>query len=156
MDNKRIVFNRERLLKLVQTWRKKKQTIVFLNGGFDILHAGHIKIITEAKAQGDKLIVAINDDAYLTKRKGPNRPINNLEHRAIVLAALEAVDVVTVFHEDNPLELIGSIKPDVFVNGSDYGENCLEAPKVKAYGGRIYIVSLVPGVSTTNILKKGH
>lgn len=156
MKNEKIIFYEHQLLTLIKTWRKNKQIIVFLNGGFDVIHAGHVKIITEAKQQGDKLIIAINDDAYLTKRKGPNRPINNLENRATVLAAFAAVDVVTVFHEENPIKLIEKIKPEVFVNGSDYGEDCLEASAVKSYGGRIHIVSLVPGVSTTNILKKGH
>ena len=152
----KILLEEPKLLKKVAQWRKEKRKIAFLNGGFDVLHAGHIKIITEAKKQCDKLILAINDDAYLTRRKGPGRPVNTLENRAIVLAALEAVDAVTVFHEENPLKLIEKIRPDVFVNGSEYGENCLEAPTVKSYGGRVHIVQLVSGLSTTGLLKKAQ
>ncbi|MBU0614626.1 MAG: D-glycero-beta-D-manno-heptose 1-phosphate adenylyltransferase [Nanoarchaeota archaeon] len=140
----------EQLTKIERKGRK----IVFCNGCFDILHSGHIQFLKEAKAQGDLLVVGINSDSSVKKNKGPNRPINNEKDRAIVLDSLKMVDYVVIFDEPTPIPLITKLKPDVFVNGEDYGEACIEAPTVKSYGGRIHIVKNFGGISTTKLVKK--
>lgn len=128
--------------------------IVTLNGSFDLLHAGHMQIIYEASLQGDALMVALNSDSSIRAYKGPTRPIIPLQYRMEMMAALEFVDYVTWFDETDPLRILAEIKPDVHVNGAEYGENCIEADIVKKYGGRIHIVNLIPGLSTSSILKK--
>ena len=127
--------------------------IVTLNGTFDVLHKGHDFIISEAKKQGDVLIVAVNSDTSVKKNKGPERPINNENARAKMLAAYKEVDYVTIFKETDPINLLSIIKPNVHVNGSEYGKDCIEAPIVKKNGGKIHIVNLLPGYSSTKLLK---
>jgi len=127
--------------------------LVFCNGCFDILHAGHITFLTEAKKQGDILIVGLNSDENVKSSKGPNRPINNEQDRSTILSALEVVDYVIIFDEDTPINLLKELKPDVFVNGEDYGEDCVEAPIIKSYGGKIHIVKGFEGLSTTKIIE---
>lgn len=127
-----------------------KKNTVMVSGSFDILHKGHEKILSEAKEQGDILIVGINSDSSVRKNKGNDRPINNENSRARMIA--NYADYVVIFDEDNPLKLIDKIKPNVFVNGSDYGEDCIENEAVKKYGGRIHIVKLLKGYSTTSII----
>ncbi len=134
--------------------RKKGQKIATLNGSFDLLHAGHLHIIYEAKKRGDILIVALNTDRSIQQYKSPKRPIIPLEYRLQMMAALEFVDFVTWFDETDPRKTLAIIKPDVHVNGPEYGENCIEAETVKSHGGFIHIVELVPGLSTSQILKK--
>jgi rfaE bifunctional protein nucleotidyltransferase chain/domain len=141
----------ERLCDLLRSDGKK---ITTLNGSFDLLHAGHLQIIYEASLQGDVLMVALNSDASIRNYKGPTRPIIPLQYRMEMMAALEFVDYITWFEETDPLRILAEIKPDVHVNGAEYGENCIEADIVKKFGGRIHIVNLVPGLSTTSILKK--
>lgn len=128
--------------------------ITTINGSFDLLHAGHLQIIYEASLQGDVLMVALNSDNSIKAYKGPSRPILPLHYRMQMMAALEFVDYVTWFDETDPLRILGEIKPDVHVNGAEYGENCIEATIVKKYGGRIHIVNLIPGLSTSTIMKK--
>jgi rfaE bifunctional protein nucleotidyltransferase chain/domain len=128
--------------------------ITTLNGSFDLLHAGHMQIIYEASLQGDVLMVALNSDKSIREYKGPTRPIIPLQYRMEMMAALEFVDYVTWFDETDPLRILAEIKPDVHVNGAEYGENCIEADIVKKYGGKIHIVNLIPGLSTSSILKK--
>ena len=130
------------------------KTIATLNGSFDLLHAGHLSIIYAASKQADVLIVALNSDSSIKKYKSPLRPIISLEYRLQMMAALAFVDYVTSFEEVTPIDILTKIKPNVHVNGSEYGENCIEADTVKMYGGRIYIAELIPGLSTSNILKK--
>lgn len=130
------------------------KTIATLNGSFDLLHAGHLHIIYEASKQADVLIVALNTDSSIQKYKSPLRPIIPLESRLRMMAALSFVTYVTSFEETDPRALLSKIKPHVHVNGAEYGENCIEAPLVKENGGRIHIVQLVPGLSTSNILQK--
>ncbi len=133
---------------------KQTKTVATLNGSFDLLHAGHLEMIYQASLVADVLIVALNSDASIKQYKSPLRPIIPLEYRLEMLSALAMVDYVTFFEETNPIELLKKIRPHVHVNGAEYGENCIEAETVKQYGGKIHIVSLVPGLSTTAIVKK--
>jgi rfaE bifunctional protein nucleotidyltransferase chain/domain len=129
-------------------------TIATLNGSFDLLHAGHLQIIYESSQTADKLIVALNSDNSIKAYKSPQRPIIPLEYRLQMIAALEFVDFVTWLEEIDPRRILAEIKPDVHVNGSEYGENCLEAATVRQHGGKIHIVPLISGLSTSQILKK--
>jgi D-glycero-beta-D-manno-heptose 1-phosphate adenylyltransferase len=142
------------LEKKISEIKKEGKTIVSLNGSFDLLHAGHLQIIYEASLQGDILIVALNTDESIKKYKSVKRPIIPLKYRLLMIAALEFVDYVTYFEETDPCNILSKIKPDVHVNGREYGENCIEAATVKKYGGKIHIVDLIPSLSTTNIIEK--
>jgi D-glycero-beta-D-manno-heptose 1-phosphate adenylyltransferase len=144
----------ENLAVKISELKKGSQTIVTLNGSFDLLHAGHLQIIYEASQQGNCLIVALNSDASIQKYKSPKRPIISLEYRLQMMAALEFVSYVTWFEETDPCAFLSIIKPDVHVNGAEYGENCIESAIVKSNGGRIHIVSLVDSLSTSSIIKK--
>ena len=128
--------------------------IATLNGSFDLLHVGHLQIIFEASQMADVLIMALNSDNSIKQYKSPDRPIIPLEYRLQMVSALEFVSFVTWFDETDPRKLLETIRPDVHVNGSEYGENCIEADVVKSHGGKIHIVKLVPGLSTTQILSK--
>ncbi len=134
--------------------RAQQKTIATLNGSFDLLHAGHLHIIFEASQLGDLLIVALNSDQSIQQYKSPKRPLIALEYRLQMMAALEFVDYVTWFEETDPRRLLSIIKPDIHVNGAEYGENCIEAETVRSHGGRIHIVQLVPGLSTSTIIRK--
>lgn len=118
------------------------------------MHAGHLEIIYQASLVADILIVALNSDSSIKKYKSPNRPIIPLEERLKMMAALQFVDYVTWFDETDPIALLEKIKPDVHVNGAEYGAKCIEADTVKKHGGRVEIVQLVPGLSTSEIIKK--
>jgi rfaE bifunctional protein nucleotidyltransferase chain/domain len=142
------------LEKKVAKLKMEGKTIVTLNGSFDLMHAGHLEMIYQASLQGDVLIVALNSDASIKKYKSPLRPIIPLEYRMQMMAALTMVDYVTAFDETDPISLLKKISPDVHVNGAEYGENCIEADVVRSGGGRIHIVSLVPYLSTSNIIRK--
>jgi D-beta-D-heptose 7-phosphate kinase/D-beta-D-heptose 1-phosphate adenosyltransferase len=129
--------------------------VAFTNGCFDLLHAGHVQYLQEARAQGDLLVVGLNGDAGVRALKGPGRPVNSAEARALVLAALEAVDLLTVFDEPTPLELIRAVRPDVLVKGADYRrEEVVGADFVESYGGRVHLAPLRPGCSTTRLLQR--
>jgi rfaE bifunctional protein nucleotidyltransferase chain/domain len=145
---------REEIQKKTAELRHLGKTIATLNGSFDLMHAGHLQIIYEASQQADVLIVALNTDASIKAYKHPDRPIIPLEYRRQMMAALEFVDFVTWFDETDPCRILSEIKPDVHVNGAEYGANCLEAATVAANGGRIHIVPLIPGLSTSQIIKK--
>jgi rfaE bifunctional protein nucleotidyltransferase chain/domain len=134
--------------------RKQGKTIVTLNGSFDLLHAGHLEMIYQASLQGDILLMALNSDSSIKKYKSPLRPIIPLEYRMQMIAALAMVDYVTWFEETDPRDFLTKVRPDVHVNGAEYGENCIEAEVVKQGGGRVHIVALVPGLSTSEIIKK--
>lgn len=140
----------QKILEIRNTGKK----IATLNGSFDLLHAGHLQIIYEASQQADILIMALNTDSSIRKYKSPIRPIIPLEYRLQMISALTFVNYVTWFDETDPCNLLNIIKPDVHVNGAEYGENCIEAETVLSNGGRIHIVKLVPGLSTTQILNK--
>ncbi len=144
----------DQLLLKVEKIRSQGFSIATLNGSFDLLHAGHLEIIYQASLQADVLIVGLNTDESIQAYKSPLRPIVSLEYRKQMMAALEYVDYVTWFSETDPREMLKKIRPDVHVNGSEYGAHCIEADVVKESGGRIHIVSLVPGLSTSQIIKK--
>lgn len=143
------------LLQKVASWRKNKQKIVFTNGCFDLLHAGHVTYLEAAKKRGDKLILGLNTDRSVSALKGPTRPVVNENDRARVLAALESVDAVILFDEDTPLNLIHAIRPDVIAKGSDYtADQVVGGKEVESWGGEIALIDLVAGRSTSNIIKK--
>lgn len=145
----------ETLLGRVRQWRQQKKRIVFTNGCFDLLHAGHVTYLEAARKTGDKLILGLNTDRSVSALKGPSRPVIHEADRARVLAALEAVDAVILFDEDTPLQLIDAIRPDVIVKGSDYSEDQVVGGKeVKSWGGKVALIDIVPGRSTSNIIEK--
>ena len=127
-----------------------------INGAFDILHPGHQLILGAAKSQGDVLVVGVNSDESVRKNKGPQRPINTEHNRAAMLARNPLVDYVFVFDEPTPLAFLEEIRPQVHVNGAEYGETCIEAETVKKHGGRLHIVDLLDGHSTTRLLTAGR
>lgn len=143
------------LQKQANEWRAAGKTIAFTNGCFDILHAGHIASLTEAAQHGDVLVVALNSDSSVKGLKGENRPLNDEQARATVMAALTMVDAVTIFSEPTPRELIMAIKPDVLVKGGDYKvEDIAGAKEVLESGGKVVINPIVEGFSTTSIIEK--
>lgn len=135
--------------------RRQGKKIVFTNGCFDIIHAGHVRYLTTAKNFGDVLIIGLNTDESVRRLKGASRPINTQADRAEVLLGLKAVDHVIYFGEQTAENLIGEVKPDVYVKGGDYTLKTLpEAAIVQKYGGRVELVNLVAGRSTTNVINK--
>ena len=130
-------------------------SVVFTNGVFDLLHPGHVDVLTAARAEGDALVVGVNSDDSTRRLKGPARPIRSEVDRAFVVAALECVDCVVIFNEDTPLELITALRPNVVAKGGDYDESTIVGAKeVKSWGGRVVVVPLTPGHSTTSIIEK--
>lgn len=139
-------------LRRVAEWRAHGLRVGFTNGCFDILHAGHVSLLREARRRCDRLVVGLNADASVARLKGPSRPVNPLADRAAVLSALAAVDAVVAFEEDTPLELIRALEPDLLVKGADYTEDkVVGADLVRAAGGEVALVGLLPGRSTTGI-----
>jgi D-beta-D-heptose 7-phosphate kinase/D-beta-D-heptose 1-phosphate adenosyltransferase len=140
----------------VVAWRRSQTgRVVFTNGVFDLLHPGHLDVLRHARACGDVLIVGVNTDASVRRLKGPGRPVRREDERAVVLAALEMVDAVTLFDEDTPRELIVRLEPDVIVKGGDYTpDTVVGAAEVTARGGEVVIVPLTPGQSTTSIIAR--
>lgn len=144
----------EHLENKVAELRAKKLTIATLNGSFDLLHAGHLFIISEASKQGDVLLVALNSDRSIQQYKSPDRPIIPLSYRMEMMAALEFVDFVTWFEELDPRAILSKIKPDVHINGAEYGAECIEAETVKMHGGRLHLIPRIPGLATSDIIRK--
>lgn len=132
---------------------RKNKTIATLNGAFDLIHPGHLYIIHEASCQADLLILLLNCDATITKNKGPLRPLLSLEERMMHLAALKDVAYVSWFEEETPCEILEKIKPEVHVNGAEYGDDCIEANVVKEGKGRIHLVPRLSHFSTSRIVK---
>ena len=140
---------------LVDHWRAVGLKVGFTNGCFDLVHAGHVGLLAAARAQCDRLVVALNTDESVRALKGPSRPINSLERRVQVIAAIRYVDCVVAFDEDTPLELIRRLAPDVLIKGGDYTvETVVGGDIVQAAGGRVYLAPLVKGQSTTNIVEQ--
>ena len=136
-------------------WREQGLRIVFTNGCFDILHRGHVEYLSKASDMGDVLVVGLNTDASVKRLKGEGRPINDEQARALVLASLSLVDVVVLFDEDTPYELIKEVRPDVLVKGADYKpEEIVGYDIVTSYGGKVETVPLVEGYSTTSLISK--
>ncbi len=155
VTSKEKVLSRERAQARIAEWREAGETIVFTNGCFDLLHVGHITLLEDCRRFGSKLVVAMNTDRSVSRLKGPSRPIVGENERTKVMAALAAVDLVTLFDEPTPLELIELLRPDVLVKGGDYTvETVVGHDTVAAYGGRVEIVPIVEGFSTTNIVRK--
>ena len=140
---------------MMTAWKITGKTVSFTNGCFDILHPGHLFSIAQAAKEADYLIVGLNSDASIKRLKGPERPINNTESRALIIANLVLVDAVVVFEEDTPYELIKALLPDVIVKGGDYTiDTIVGAKEVIANGGKVIINPIVEGFSTTNIIEK--
>ena len=136
-------------------WKEANETVVFTNGCFDILHLGHVDYLEKARQAGSKMIVGVNADSSVRQLKGPSRPVNNEYARARILASLEFVDLVIIFEEETPLNLINELLPDVLVKGDDYSiETIVGAKEVIAHGGKVTTIPLVPSFSTTNIIQK--
>ncbi len=149
------VCDLEALKARVLRWRKHGERVVFTNGCFDLLHAGHVTYLEAARKTGDRLVLGLNTDRSVRALKGPTRPVIQELDRARVLAALEAVDAVILFDDDTPLALIEAIRPDVLVKGSDYSENeVVGGAEVKSWGGRVALIPIVPGRSTSGIIEK--
>jgi rfaE bifunctional protein nucleotidyltransferase chain/domain len=149
------ILNRDILKKILEALRKKGKKIAFTNGCFDILHVGHVRYLREAKKTADILVLALNSDSSVRSIKGEKRPLVSEEERAEVLAALECIDYVTIFHESTPLELICYLQPDILIKGGDWPEDqVVGRNEVKKWGGRVVIIPEVEGKSTTNIVEK--
>jgi D-beta-D-heptose 7-phosphate kinase/D-beta-D-heptose 1-phosphate adenosyltransferase len=149
------VFKLQDLIKIVHDLRKSGKKIVFTNGCFDILHVGHVRYLAAARSQGDVLVVGLNSDESVRSIKPENRPIVNQNQRAEVLAGLECVDYIAIFNEPDPLKIIKELKPDVLVKGADWiEEEIIGADIVKANGGKVVRVSVVPEVSTSRIIQR--
>lgn len=144
----------QQLEEKIAALRARHLSIATLNGSFDLMHAGHLFIIHEASKQADRLIVALNSDRSIQQYKSPDRPIIPLSYRLEMMAALEFVDYVTWFEETDPVALIAKIKPDVHVNGAEYGAKCIEAETVKTHGGRLHLVDRIPSLATSAIIEK--
>ena len=135
--------------------RRQRRVVVFTNGVFDLLHPGHLRYLKEARALGDALIVGLNGDSSVRRNKGPQRPITAQEERAEVLAALECVDAVVFFDEDTPAAIVSAIQPDILVKGADWpADQIVGRDTVEARGGRVVLIPVEPGYSTTAILEK--
>ena len=138
---------------LRNTWREEGRTVVFTNGCFDLLHPGHVRLLERAREHGDVLIVAINSDRSVAANKGAGRPIQPERQRAAVLAALEAVDAVTVFDEDTPCSLLERLLPDILVKGADWSHLIVGREIVEKAGGKVFPLPFEPGYSTTDIVR---
>lgn len=149
-----IVHSISDLVRARAAWRASGKTVVFTNGCYDLLHAGHIRLLERARSLGDILILALNTDSSVARLKGPSRPLIRQNERAQMAAALEAVDAVTFFNEDTPRELIATVLPDILVKGADWSHFVAGREEVEAAGGKVVLLPLEPGYSTTNIEKE--
>ncbi len=146
------LYSRDELIAVRAEWKRAGKTVVFTNGCYDVLHPGHIRLLESARSLGDVLILALNTDASVRRLKGPSRPLLTQDVQAELAAALEAVDAVTFFDEDTPRELIAVVLPDVLIKGADWSHFIAGREEVEATGGRVTMVPLEPGYSTTNIV----
>ena len=149
------IWSQDSVAQEVRRLQASGKRVVFANGCFDVLHPGHIELLSKARRLGDALVVAINSDSSVERLKGSSRPIFVESDRAELLAALEMVDYVCVFEEDTPREIILKIRPDVLVKGADWGmDNIVGRPEVESWGGRVVALPLVAGQSTTGIIER--
>lgn len=149
------IVSADEIRELCNSLRLKEKKIVFTNGCFDLLHAGHVLYLESARNLGDILIVGLNSDSSVQRLKGPNRPVNPQEERGIVLAALEAVDYVVIFDTDTPYNLIDQVRPDVLVKGGDWAvSEIVGADLVLGYGGEVRSLSFQEGLSTSKVISR--
>ena len=149
------IVSEQQLNTLLAHYRAQNKTVVFTNGCFDILHAGHVRYLNAAKELGHILIIGLNSDSSVSALKGPTRPVNCEDDRAEVIAGLQAVDHVVIFSDDTAERLVAMIKPDIYVKGGDYTVDKLpEAQVAASYGGKTVLIPEVPGRSSSNIIKK--
>lgn len=154
-STKNKIYSPEKLKARIQAWRVHGNRIVFTNGCFDILHPGHIDYLEKAKKLGDRLVIGVNTDASVQRLKGVNRPIQDENARALMLAALASVDGVCHFEEDTPYELLQILEPDILVKGADYKpEEIVGYDLLKARGGEVKTIEFLDGYSTTHIINK--
>ena len=159
MDCRKLISDKimspEQLMQRVNTWRTERQTIVFSNGCFDIIHPGHAQYLAEAAALGSRLVIGVNTDDSVKRLKGAARPVISENERCLLLASFQFVDAVCMFDEDTPLELIKSIIPDVLVKGKDYTiDQIVGADVVLQHGGKVETIELVEGFSTSSLIEK--
>jgi len=148
-----IFYSRDELVRVRSEWKAAGKKVVFTNGCYDLLHPGHIRLLERARSLGDILILALNSDASVQRLKGPSRPLIPEGERVEVSLGVEAVDAVTLFHEDTPRELISVVLPDVLVKGADWAHWIAGREEVEAAGGVVMPLSLEPGYSTTGIVE---
>jgi len=154
-DNSSKILSLEKILKQLQWLRKQDKKIVFTNGCFDVIHRGHIELIKFSKAQGDILILGLNSDKSIKAlNKGPERPINNQHDRATILAALEDIDFVCIFEDETPIKLIEAIAPDILLKGAHWSHNVVGQEFVEANGGKVVLMPILEGKSSTSIIEK--
>lgn len=155
LDDEDKLMTASMVMEKIKIWHQKNLKVGFTNGCFDLLHQGHMRILRQSKAACDKLVVAINSDASVKRLKGPSRPINDEKTRATIIACLQFVDAVVIFEEDTPLEIITRLQPDVLIKGADYTvDQVVGASVVQKKGGKVVLVDLVEGKSSTNIINK--
>lgn len=147
-----IFRDRNQFLELRARWRAEGKTVVFTNGCYDVLHAGHIRLLEQARSLGDVLVLALNTDDSVARMKGPTRPVLSQEDRAFLASQLAAVDAVTFFDEDTPTELIAAALPDILVKGADWTHYIAGKEEVEATGGKVLTIPLEPGFSTSNVV----
>jgi D-beta-D-heptose 7-phosphate kinase/D-beta-D-heptose 1-phosphate adenosyltransferase len=153
--DRKVATNLEEAIEQVAEWHRRGLKVGFANGCFDLIHPGHVRLLSEARAACDRLIVALNTDASVKRLKGPSRPLQNEMARATVMASMSPVDLVTLFDEDTPLEMIQALRPDVLVKGSDYTvEQVVGAEDVQSWGGKVVLVTLREGHSTTGTIRR--
>ena len=149
------IITTDNLVLKVSQWKKNKMKVAFTNGCFDIIHLGHLEILTKSKEFGDRLIVAVNSDESVRKLKGKERPINDFQTRSNILASFSFVDYVVEFSDDTPKKLIQIIKPDFLIKGGDYKKKDIVGNDiVSSYGGETIIIPLIDGLSSTNTINK--
>lgn len=139
----------------ILAWQKEDKTVVFTNGVFDLLHIGHITYLAKSAELGDKLVIGLNADSSVKRLKGSNRPVNDQNDRAALLAAFFFVDAIVIFEEDTPLKLITALMPDILVKGADYTiENIVGSKEVIANGGKVKTINFIEGYSSTSLIEK--
>jgi len=149
------LVTKSQAVEFVQAWQAGGEIVVFTNGCFDLLHRGHVDLLNTARSFGDRLVVGLNSDESVTRLKGVGRPVQPQEDRGIILSALSAVDLVVIFPEETPRELIRVLRPDVLVKGGDYKpENIVGAREVRSWGGKVAIVPYREGASTSELIRK--
>ena len=149
------ILERNTAVRRVNSWRVKGEKIVFTNGCFDLVHLGHISYLEEARSLGDRLVIGLNTDRSVQRLKGPKRPVLNENDRARLLAALECTDLIVLFDEETPFELIKAVLPNVLIKGGDYEpDQIVGADLVKKNGGEVQVLPFVSGYSTTSLIKR--